>query len=117
MCIKHLRKLPNVTHHCFRGPSVATSQRSVSQLPGLRPEPNDLATDGLGLARRSTSRATGVALTQPEAASAPVRAGLRCNRIQLDAMRNRANQPRFSSLAAIFGLDPAPGSGKAPVLS
>jgi hypothetical protein len=53
-----------------------------------------------------------MALTQPEAASAPVRAALGCNRIQLDATRNRANQPGFlfgdffSALQWGVGLSP-----------
>jgi hypothetical protein len=59
----------------------------------------------------ATSRATGVALTQPEAASAPVRAALRCNRIQLDAMRNRANQPGFSFWRPLLLFTPA-GTGE-----
>jgi hypothetical protein len=42
------------------------------------------------------SRATGLVLTQPDGSLSASRAVLRCNRIQLDAMRNRANQPGFS---------------------
>jgi hypothetical protein len=42
------------------------------------------------------SRATGLVLTQPDGSLSASRAVLRCNRIQLDAKRNRANQPGFS---------------------
>lgn len=41
------------------------------------------------------SRVSGLVLTQPDGSLSASRAGLRCNRIQLDAMRNRANQPGF----------------------
>ena len=30
---------------------------------------------------------------------------LRCNRIQLDAMRDRANQPSFLFVPNVYGLD------------
>ena len=48
--------------------------------------------DWVGEAR---GRATGLVLTQPDGSLSASRAVLRCNRIQLDAMRDRANQPGF----------------------
>jgi hypothetical protein len=49
------------------------------------------------------SRATGLVLTQPDGSLSASRAVLRCNRIQLDAWKDRANQPGFSLWASGFG--------------
>lgn len=60
---------------------------------------------------RKHNRVTGLVLTQP--AEQPQRqcAALRCNRIQLDAMRDRANQPGFLFYAGnSYGLKAAGGA-------
>ena len=49
----------------------------------------------LDWAEEARGRATGLVLTQPDGSLSASRAVLRCNRIQLDAMRSRVNQPGF----------------------
>jgi hypothetical protein len=102
----YLPILHEVKREVSSGRPLALSGLSVPGSAYLRPEPNDLGTDGLGLAWRSTNPGNRNGPNQPQTTSAPVRAVLRCNRIQLDAMRNRANQPGFLfagfSLAALL---------------
>lgn len=72
---------------------------SVSSLLDLPAWESEIATRPVDWVEEARSRATGLVLTQPDGSLSSSRAGLRCNRIQLDAMRNRANQPGF-----LFGL-------------